>query len=281
MQSFKKLVLATALVVSFLATGFLSNAQKFITPPVMSASWSEDYPPFRIAGNLYYVGTHDLACYLITTPKGNILINTGLAESAAMIKKHIEMLGFKFSDTKILLATHAHYDHVAAMAEIKKETGATLMINEKDAHVMIDGGNSDYSFGGKGPTFQGVKPDVLLHGQTKVKLGGMNIETIPLPGHTQGAYGYLFDVKDEHRTYKVFIANLPSILSTTKFPTMATYPNVAKDYGYTFDVLKKMHFDIWLASHAGQFNLEKKHKPGDAYNTEAFMNDQKGYDAAV
>src|SRR5687768_10368499 len=103
---------------------FSSQAQQFKEPANTNPEWSKDYKPFRIAGNLYYVGTYDLACYLITTPKGNILINTGLASSAAQIKKNIETLGFSFNDTKILLTTQAHYDHMGAMAVIKKQTGA-------------------------------------------------------------------------------------------------------------------------------------------------------------
>ena len=105
-----------------LISGITSFAQtKFATPPIMRPNWTKDYPPFRIAGNLYYVGTYDLACYLITTPKGDILINTGLPGSAPMILKHIQVLGFRPADIKILLATHAHYDHVGAMADIKKQ----------------------------------------------------------------------------------------------------------------------------------------------------------------
>ncbi len=104
-----------------------THAQKYKLP-FNQEIWSRDYQPFRIAGNLYYVGTADLACYLVTTPKGHVLINTGLEESVPLIKKHITSLGFKFSDIKILLATHAHYDHVAGMAAIKKETGAKMMI---------------------------------------------------------------------------------------------------------------------------------------------------------
>jgi metallo-beta-lactamase class B len=281
MLSFKKLVYVTALAVSFLSISLISNAQKFVEPPVMQANWSEDYAPFRIAGNLYYVGTYDLACYLITTPKGNILINTGLAASVPMIQKHIEALGFKFSDIKILLATHAHYDHVAGMAEIKRLTGAKMMINEKDAPVLADGGNSDYAFGGKGSTFQGVKADRLLHEHDTVKFGGMKIAVLHHPGHTKGACSFLFDVKDDKRSYRILIANMPSILDETKLSGMPTYPNVAKDYAYTLDALKKVYFDIWLSSHASQFGLHQKHKPGDPYNPQAFMNDQKGYEAEV
>jgi metallo-beta-lactamase class B len=276
MQTFKR----TFLIANLLFIGFNSIAQKLIPPPFLQEVWSQDYKPFRIAGNLYYVGTYDLASYLIVTSKGHVLINTGLAESAAMIRSHVEALGFKFSDIKILLATHAHYDHVGAMAEVKKMTGAKLMINENDATVLADGGNSDYSFGGKGSTFAPVKADRLLHNNDTIKLDSMRIVMLHHPGHTKGASSFLFDVKDENRSYRVLIANMPSILDDTKLPTMSTYPEVGKDYAYTFDSMKKIKFDIWLASHASQFKLHTKRKPEDAYHPEVFI-DQQGYDSLV
>src|SRR3954471_2009978 len=124
----------------FISHCFNLSGQKVNEPKDMNPEWSRAYEPFRIAGNLYYVGTYDLACYLIVTPKGNILINTGLAASAAQIKKNIETLGFKFNDIKILLTTQAHFDHMGAMATIKKTTGARMMIDEGDAPVAADGG---------------------------------------------------------------------------------------------------------------------------------------------
>jgi len=281
MPTFKKTIQIALLIAGLSFISFISSAQKkYATPPVMQANWSEDYEPFRIAGNLYYVGTYDLACYLIATPKGHILINTGLATSVPMIRAHVAALGFKFSDIKILLATHAHYDHVAGMAEIKKLTGAKMMINEKDAPVLADGGSSDYVFGYKGSTFEPVKVDRLLHEHDTVKFGGMKIIVLHHPGHTKGACSFLFDVKDEHRSYRVLIANMPSILDETRFPSMPAYPNVAREYANTFAAMKKVKFDIWLASHASQFGLHQKHKPGDAYNPKAFI-DPVGYDTAL
>jgi metallo-beta-lactamase class B len=269
----------------FLAAGlslvhFYSIAQKLIKPPFIQESWSQDYEPFRIAGNLYYVGTYDLACYLITTPQGHILINTGLGGSVPMIRAHVEKLGFKFTDIRILLATHAHYDHVGGMAEIKKLTHAKMMINEYDAPVMEDGGNSDFIFGGKGSMFLPVHVDRRLHEHDTVRLGGMEILVLHHPGHTKGACSFLFDVKDEHRSYRVLVANMPTILDETKLSGMPGYPNVGKDYGHTLDAMKQLSFDIWVASHANQFELFKKRKPGDGYHPEAFI-DRQGYDAAM
>lgn len=277
--------IARALKISLIAgcclTPILSTAQKKTwNLPYSQEAWSRDYQPFRIAGNLYYVGTYDLSCYLITTPQGHILINTGLEASAPMIRKHVEALGFKFSDIKILLATHAHYDHVAGMAAVKRATGAKMMIQQKDAKALGDGGASDYVLGGGGSTFEPVKADRLLNDQEIVSLGGMQVRLLHHPGHTPGASSFSFTVKDEKRSYKVLIANMPSILDETKLSGMPGYPEVGKDYAKTLAAMQKETFDIWLSSHASQFGLHKKHKPGDPYRPEAFF-DKKGYDQAV
>ncbi len=280
MPALKRSLQLTLLIANLSLISFFSSAQKVIPPPLMQEEWSRDYAPFRICGNLYYVGTYDLACYLITTPQGNILINTGLPGSVPMIRAHVEAIGFKFSDIKILLATHAHFDHVGGMAEVKKITGAKMMINENDAPVLADGGNSDFVFGDKGSTFELVKADRLLHDHDTVRLGGMQIIVLHHPGHTKGACSFLFDVKDEHRSCRVLIANMPTILDETKLSGMPGYPDIAKDYAYTFDSMKKLQFDIWLSSHASQFGLHQKHKPGDNYRPEVFA-DRQGYDAML
>ncbi|WP_158989705.1 subclass B3 metallo-beta-lactamase [Mucilaginibacter sp. L196] len=279
MPNLKNSLKSLLLIFNLVLVDSILNAQELVKTN-NPAEWSQDYQPFRIAGNLYYVGTYDLACYLITTPNGNILINTGAQDSGPMIRAHIEALGFKFSDIKILLATHAHFDHVGAMADIQKMTGARIMINEEDAQVLADGGNSDYVMGGKGPMFKPVKADCLFHEKDTVNFGGMQIIVLHHPGHTKGANSFLFNVKDEHRVYRVLIANMPSILDETKLSGMPGYPNVGKDYAYTLNAMKDLKFDLWLSSHASQFGLHEKHKPDDHYRPEQFI-DQKGYDAEL
>jgi metallo-beta-lactamase class B len=274
-QSCQNIIIAIALLLTILP----ASAQT-IKEPRTTAEWEAAYQPFRIAGNLYYVGTYDLGCYLITTSKGNILINTGLASSYSQIKTNIETLGFKFSDTKILLTTQAHYDHMGAMAAIKKETGAQLMVDEKDADVLVSGGSSDYELGKYGTSFQPVKPDRLLHNNDTVILGDMQLVMLHHPGHTKGSCSFLFIVKDEKRSWKVLVANMPTIVTDKSFKDISTYTEIEKDYAYTFKAMKTLTFDIWVASHASQFNLHDKHKPGDDYNPAAFI-DQAGYDSAL
>jgi metallo-beta-lactamase class B len=268
------------LVVVMSLTALQATAQKVKEPKPWSEDWAKPYQPFRIAGNLYYVGTYDLACYLITTIQGNILINTGLAASEKQIKNNIKALGFKFADIKILLNTQAHYDHMGAMAAIKKKTGAQLMINEKDAAEVESGGSTDYALGGHDRSFKPLTPNRLLKDGDSIKLGNMQLLMLDHPGHTKGSCSFLFTVTDEQQSYKVLIANMPTIVTDSSFTAIPNYPVIAADYAYTLNAMKNISFDIWLASHASQFKMHSKHQPGDGYNPAAFK-DQAGYDAAL
>jgi metallo-beta-lactamase class B len=260
-----------------LAVSALGQQAKDITPD----EWTRPFPPFRIVGNLYYVGTYDLACYLIVTPAGNILINTGLASSAAQIRSNIETLGFRFSDTRLLLATHAHFDHVSAMAEIKRLTGARLAATEAEVTLFESGGKTDFRFGeDQSAWFQPVHVDQKLHDGQKIGLGGMELTVHLSPGHTKGAASYEFTVADNGRDYRVLVANLPSINPGVTLLTNPKYPNIMADYAHTFATLKEMHPEVFLASHAGQFGLHTKYQPGDPYQPIRFV-DPAGYRAAV
>jgi metallo-beta-lactamase class B len=246
-----------------------------------TGEWTQPFPPFRIAGNLYYVGTYDLACYLIVTPAGNILINTGLAGSAAQIRANIAALGFHFSDTRLLLATHAHWDHVSAMAEVKRLTGARMAAMEADAALLESGGKTDFRWGeDSGAWFQPVQVDEKLQDGQKVGLGGMELTVHLHPGHTKGAASYEFTVEDGGRGYRVLIANLPSINPGVRLLNNPKYPNIVSDYAHTLAALKDLHPEIFLASHASQFGLHRKYRPGDAYQPLRFV-DPAGYRAAV
>jgi metallo-beta-lactamase class B len=169
---------------------------------------------------------------------------------------------------------------MGAMAAIKKMTGAQLMVDEKDADVLTSGGSSDYELGKYGYTFKPVKADRLLHDRDTISLGDMQLVILHHPGHTKGSCSFLLNVKDEQKTYRVLIANMPTIVTEKKFSDIPAYPGIAKDYAYTLAAMKKLSFDIWVASHASQFNLHDKHKPGDAYNPAAFI-DKEGYESAL
>jgi photosystem II stability/assembly factor-like uncharacterized protein/glyoxylase-like metal-dependent hydrolase (beta-lactamase superfamily II) len=245
------------------------------------SDWTRPFPPFRIAGNLYYVGTYDLASYLIVTPAGDILINTGLAESAAQIKSNIESLGFKLSDVKVLTATHAHFDHVAALAELKQLTGAQVWISAPDAVLLETGGKADFRVGND-PTarFAPVTVDRKIEDGGKIALGGTELKLHLSPGHTRGASSFTLTVPDGARKYHVLIANMPSINPGVVLTGKPSYPGIADDYARTFRDLKAIAPEIWLASHASQFRLHNKYQPGDAYKPERFI-DPAGYRGAL
>lgn len=266
---------AFLLLVLILCSALATMAQQ-TKKPYYNPDWSKPYPAFKIVGNLYYVGTYDLACYLLVTPKGNILINTGLTDSYSLIKNNIESLGFSLKDTKILLITQAHHDHAGALARIKRETGAKLLVNNPEEEALKTGGKTDYEMGKYGETFEPVVPDKLLKDQSTIKLGGTTLTLLNHPGHTKGSCSYLVNIKDGNKTYKVLIANLPSIVIDGKFSEVKTYPNIQKDYAYTLKAMKNVDFDLWVASHASQFDLHSLRQPNDSYNPIIFGN-KKAY----
>ena len=262
----------------------VAQAQPKFTPPKITADneiYVRPFPPLHIVGNLYYVGTYDLAVYLIVTPAGNMLINTGVGDSVAPIRANIEKLGFKVSDIKLLLATHGHWDHVAGMAELKRLTGAKMLMQEADAGMLEDGGNSDYRFPqGRGSTYEPVKVDQRLKDGDKVKLGDTELTVMHHPGHTKGATSFSFTTQDAGRTYRVLIANMGSINPGVKVSGMPAFPGITEAYAQTFAKQKQIVPEVWVASHAKQFNLHEKYKPGDAYDPNRFV-DPQGYRDAV
>ncbi len=271
----RKIIFITAFCLAIVAV----NAQK-INEPIGNPEWSQPYAPFRVVGNVYYVGTYDLACYLITSSKGHILINTGLAASADLIKKNVETLGFKVSDIKILTTTQAHYDHTGALASLKKQTGAKMYADASDASVIADGGASDYEMSARGVTFEPVKVDRKLNDGDVIELGDVKMTMLHHPGHTKGSCSFMLDVKDEINTYKVLIVNFPTIITGRRLSDIPEYPEISKDILNTLEAQKKLTFDIWLSAHASQFFMHNKHKSGDAYNPQAFV-DRAGYDKSL
>ena len=160
------------------------------------SSWMEPFPPHKIAGNLYYVGSKDLASYLIATPEGHILINSSFEESVPLIRASIEKLGFKFADVKILLISHAHSDHCAGSAEIIKQTKAQYFVMEEDADAVESGGAKKSRLGRPSYTqFPPAKVDRRLKDGDEVKLGGSTLVAHLTPGHTRGCTTWTMKVR--------------------------------------------------------------------------------------
>lgn len=241
------------------------------------ASWTTPVPPFRIAGNLYYVGSQDLAAYLLVTPQGNILINSNLASSPPQIKKSIESLGFKYSDTKILLISHGHYDHCAGSAEILRETGAKYEVMAQDVPVVESGGRNDFRYAGdKSFSFPATKVDHMLHDGDTVSLGGTTLTAHLTAGHTKGTTTWTFDEKENGRTLHVVIVGSPNVNPGYKLVNNKAYPQIAADYRREFEELKKLPCDIFLGAHGAYFDLTEKYPRFKNGDKNAFI-DPAGY----
>jgi len=222
-------------------------------------SWSEPLAPFKVIGNVYYVGTRGLASYLIVTPEGNILINSGLTGTPPVIRTSIEKLGFKYSDTRILLISHAHWDHCAGSALVKRQTGAKYMVMEQDVAVVEAGGKGDFQYGdAPGSRFEPAKVDRVLHEGDEVKLGGTVLTAHLTAGHTKGCTTWTMKVADAGRTYDVVIVGSPNVNGGYRLVGNRLYPNIAADYEHTFQVLKALHCDVFLGAHGEYFDMEKK-----------------------
>jgi metallo-beta-lactamase class B len=266
-----KLLIAAALALAaFGATAWAAGAPVVHAPPVTNPEWEKPFPAFKIVGNLYYVGTYDLGCYLISTSDGLILINSGVASSVPMIKKSVESLGFKFSDIKIITSTHGHRDHVGGLAEIKRMTGAKMYMNARDVATLESGGDIDFVHPHRGVIYEPIKVDVATYDGDKITLGDIVLTVHNSPGHTPGATSFTLPVSDGGKTYNVLIANMPGINQGVKLLGTPNLPGLADDFRSTIAALGKMTPDIWVSSHAGQFNLHEVYKPGDPYNPARF-----------
>jgi len=228
-------------------------------PAQIAPEWKEPFPPHRIVGNVYYVGSKGLASYLITTPQGHILINSNLESSVPQIKQSIEKLGFKFSDVKILLISHAHWDHDAGSARIRQLTGAKYMVMEGDVPVVESGGKADFQYGTVASNlYQPAKVDRALHDGDEVKLGDTVLVAHVTPGHTKGCTTWTLKAQENGKSYDVVIVGSPNVNPGYKLVNNAAYPQIAQDYERMFRVLKALPCDVFLGAHGSYYGLEEK-----------------------
>jgi metallo-beta-lactamase class B len=240
-------------------------------------SWTEPFPPHRVMGNVYYVGSKGLASYLITTPQGNILINSNLESSVPMIRASVEKLGFKFSDTKILLISHAHWDHCAGSAGVKAATGAKYMVMDADVHDIETGGKENFHYrNSPGSFYKPTKVDRVLHDGDEVTLGGVTLVAHLTAGHTKGCTTWTLKVNDRGKTYNVVIVGSPNVNEGYKLVNNPLYPNIASDYEHTFAVLKSLPCDVFLGAHGDYYKLSEKYPRLKNGGTNPFI-DPEGY----
>ena len=242
-----------------------------------NSDWTTPFPPFRIAGNLYYVGSKDLASYLVATPRGHILINSSLEASVPLIRASVEKLGFKFTDVKILLISHAHWDHDAGSAAIKKLTGAAYAVMDSDVAVVESGGRTDFQYGNDAAMrYPPAKVDRILHDGDEVRLGDATLVAHVTPGHTKGCTTWTMKVSDGARTYNVVIVGSPNVNPGYRLVRNSAYPAITRDYERTFQILRTLPIDIFLGAHGGYFDLQSKYARLQAGDTSAFV-DPDGY----
>jgi metallo-beta-lactamase class B len=269
----KKIICFVLLIVCFSVSVFTQKLEG-------DRAMNQPVEPFKIIGNIYYVGASDVTSYLIVTPQGHILIDAGFEETVPQIKANVKKLGFKLEDIKILLVNHAHYDHCGGLAEIKKLTGAKLYASPPDAPVLEDGGKSDFRFGGDEPLFTPVKVDAHLKDGQEIKLGGMILKTHFTFGHTKGATSWTTDVSENGKKYKTVFT---SSVTTLDYPLInnSKYPRIAEDFTKTFETLGKIKADVFLSSHGQFFDLkEKSEKLLSGAKPNPFI-DPKGYQRFV
>ena len=225
-----------------------------------NAEWSEPFPAHRMIGNIYYVGSRGLASYLITTPAGHILINSNLKTSVPLIRESVEKLGFHFSDVKILLISHAHFDHDAGSAEIKKLTGAKYMVMDGDVAVVESGGKSDFQYGDDATAqYPVAKVDQVLRDGDQVVLGGAVLTAHKTAGHTRGCTTWSLKVSDAGKSYDVVIVGSPNVNPGYKLVNNTRYPGIADDYARGFRVLKSLPCAVFLGAHGSYFGMEAKY----------------------
>jgi metallo-beta-lactamase class B len=232
--------------------------------------WNDPVPPFRIMDNLYYVGTHELASFLFVTPQGNILMNSNYESSVPVIKASVEKLGFKMSDIKILIAGHAHPDHVEGDAMMKELTGAQVVVGRVDADKT-----REFRPGGKEHPIDRLVDD----GQT-VSLGGTTLTAHMMPGHTRGCLAWSTTLKENGKDYYTFIE---CSLNGQFLQSLDNYNGMIDDFRATYKKARTFPVEVFLSSHASFFNMADKYEkmqkrgPGDP---NPFV-DPEGYKAHV
>jgi metallo-beta-lactamase class B len=257
------------------------------TVPVLAIAWavagqgpfSEPFPAHRVIGNVYYVGSKDLASYLITTNEGHILINSGFEETVPLIRAGVESLGFKMRDIKLLLASHAHSDHVAGHAAMKEQTAAKVYVMRGDDAVIASGGRGQYLY-----TQSRWKPcvvDRILEDGEEVKFGGATLVARRTPGHTRGCTTWTWQVEESNKSYSVVVVGSPNVNPGYRLIDNKDYPEIASDFASTFQTLKALPCDVFLGAHGGYYGMVHKYQKSQSGKPTNPFIDPEGYRAFV
>jgi metallo-beta-lactamase class B len=243
--------------------------------------------PFRIAGNLYYVGANDVTSFLITGPEGHVLIDGGYPGTAPMIMASIAQLGFKITDVKVLLNSHAHFDHAGGLAELQKASGAELWVSEGDADAVAAGGAGDpaagiFRFVTYFVRYPAPRVDHRFKDGATVRVGPTELTAHVTAGHTRGCTSWSFPVRDGDRDLLVVHICSLTLMGNQSLVEPETYPGIRADWERSFQTLRSLPADIWLASHAREFGRWRKFQQRAAAKNPAdpFI-DRAGYLSAI
>jgi metallo-beta-lactamase class B len=260
-----------------LALAVFSSALLSLQSHADANDWPKPADPVKIVGPVYFVGTKGLCSWLITTPQGHILLNTGLPGSGPMIEASIRKLGFNPKDIKILVASHAHLDHVGGFTYLKKISGAKMEMMDRDVSVLESGGKSDFFYGThKDMVFPSVKVDRALHDGDTIQLDNITLTAHLTAGHTQGTTTFTTTISDSGKSYVVVFPDGTSVNPGYQLAKNPSYPGIASDYRHTFEVLGSLHPDIWLAPHVEAFDFWNKRARASTEGVKAWI-DPDGY----
>jgi metallo-beta-lactamase class B len=220
----------------------------------MFQAWNQPFKPLRVIGNIYYVGAAGVSSYLVTSPEGHVLIDTGFEQTVPLIRDSVKQLGFRIEDIKLILASHAHVDHTGGHGLMKDLTGARIVMSEADAALLASGGKADFL--DEIMAYRPAKADQIVKDGEEIKLGKIVMKAHLTPGHTKGCTTWTTTVEEGGQRYNVVFFGSTTVLA--KLVNNSKYPEIARDYAATFRKLKTLPCDVFLAPHASFFGLEEK-----------------------
>ena len=252
------------LLVCLLAAGLIGGASLVAVTQRGQTDWNKPFPPHKVIGNVYFVGSEQLASFLITTPEGHILINSGFETTVPVIRAAVEKLGFRFTDIKILLGSHAHGDHMEGDALIKELTGAQVMAMEQDVPALrnMRPGNKAHPI------------DRVLKDRDEVKLGGATLIAYLTAGHTKGCTTWTLKAQEGGRSYDVVIVGSVGVNAGVALVNNKDYPQIADDYMRSFRVLRGLTSDVFLGPHGSFYRLTDKYAQLEKGGTNPFIDPQ-------
>jgi metallo-beta-lactamase class B len=225
-------------------------------------TWNRDFPPHRVIGNIYYVGSKDIAQFLITTPAGHILLDGGFEASVPRLREEVASLGFRFEDIRYLITSHAHIDHVQGVALVRAQTGAKVVASARDAETITGGGKGEAVYDGV-YSWAPCPVDLVVADGDRVSLGGTTLTAHVTPGHTRGAVTWTMQVPAPDavpgaRPLEVVFFPSANINDGVRLVGNARYPEIAADFERSFAIWKALPCDVFLGVHGGFYDMERK-----------------------